>query len=157
MPVNRRYPLRDLIEACRSYPLAARQRITFEYILLEGINDSLRSAKDLADLLKGVKAKINLIPFNPHEGIRIPAAHGAAAPGLPGSPDQPPLHSHDPPEQRQRHLRRLRPASRPLDRRRALFGQRWKNFREDTDRDIWVLTRKVRGIRWLPEWGTRRL
>ena len=68
MPVNRRYPLRDLIEACRSYPLAARQRITFEYILLEGINDSLRSAKDLADLLKGVKAKINLIPFNPHEG-----------------------------------------------------------------------------------------
>ena len=68
MPVNRRYPLRDLIEACRSYPLAARQRITFEYILLEGINDSLRSAKDLADLLKRVKAKINLIPFNPHEG-----------------------------------------------------------------------------------------
>jgi 23S rRNA (adenine2503-C2)-methyltransferase len=67
MPVNRRYPLRDLIEACRSYPLAARQRITFEYILLEGINDSLRSAKDLADLLQGVKAKINLIPFNPHE------------------------------------------------------------------------------------------
>jgi 23S rRNA (adenine2503-C2)-methyltransferase len=71
MPVNRRYPLRDLIEACRSYPLAARQRITFEYILLEGINDSLRSAKDLADLLKGVKAKINLIPFNPHEGTEF--------------------------------------------------------------------------------------
>ena len=44
------------------------KRITFEYILLEGINDSLRSAKDLADLLHGVKAKINLIPFNPHEG-----------------------------------------------------------------------------------------
>ena len=68
MPVNRRYPLRDLIAACRSYPLAARQRITFEYILLEGINDSLQSAKKLADLLKGVKAKINLIPFNPYEG-----------------------------------------------------------------------------------------
>jgi len=71
MPVNRRYSLRDLIEACRSYPLAARQRITFEYILLDGINDSLRSAKDLADLLKGVKAKINLIPFNPHEGTKF--------------------------------------------------------------------------------------
>jgi 23S rRNA (adenine2503-C2)-methyltransferase len=71
MPVNRRYPLRDLIEACRSYPLAARQRITFEYILLEGINDSLRSARALADLLQGVKAKINLIPFNPHEGAEF--------------------------------------------------------------------------------------
>ena len=68
MPVNRRYPLRDLIAACGSYPLPRGKRITFEYILLEGINDSLRSAKDLADRLKGVKAKINLIPFNPHEG-----------------------------------------------------------------------------------------
>ena len=71
MPVNRRYPLRDLIAACRSYPLAARQRITFEYILLEGINDSLQSAKKLADLLKGVKAKINLIPFNPYAGTEF--------------------------------------------------------------------------------------
>ena len=68
MPVNRRYPLRDLMAACRSYPLPRGKRITFEYILLEGINDSLRSAKDLADLLQGVKAKINLIPFNPHQG-----------------------------------------------------------------------------------------
>jgi 23S rRNA (adenine2503-C2)-methyltransferase len=68
MPVNRRYPLRDLIAACRSYPLPRGKRITFEYILLEGINDSLQSAKDLAGLLRGVQAKINLIPFNPHEG-----------------------------------------------------------------------------------------
>jgi 23S rRNA (adenine2503-C2)-methyltransferase len=68
MPVNRRYPLRDLIAACRAYPLPRGKRITFEYILLEGINDSLRSAKALADLLQGVQAKINLIPFNPHEG-----------------------------------------------------------------------------------------
>jgi 23S rRNA (adenine2503-C2)-methyltransferase len=68
MPINRRYPLRDLVAACKSYPLPRGKRITFEYILMDGINDSLRSAKDLADLLQGVQAKINLIPFNPHEG-----------------------------------------------------------------------------------------
>jgi 23S rRNA (adenine2503-C2)-methyltransferase len=68
MPVNRRYPLKELMGACREYPLAPRQRITFEYILIRGVNDTPADAKRLVTLLHGVKAKVNLIPFNEHEG-----------------------------------------------------------------------------------------
>jgi len=68
MPVNRRYPLQELMEACRKYPLAPRQRITFEYILIEGVNDSLTDARRLVKLLHGIKAKVNLIAFNEHAG-----------------------------------------------------------------------------------------
>lgn len=68
MPINRRYPLRELLQACRDYPLAARERITFEYVLLAGVNDSLEDARRLVRLLHGIKAKINLIPFNAHPG-----------------------------------------------------------------------------------------
>lgn len=66
MPVNRKYPLADLMKACREYPIAPRKRITFEYTLLEGVNDDPRQAAALVKLLRGVKAKVNLIPFNPH-------------------------------------------------------------------------------------------
>jgi 23S rRNA (adenine2503-C2)-methyltransferase len=68
MPINRRYPLAELLRACREYPLAPRQRITFEYILIRGVNDSLDDAKRLVKLLHGVKAKVNLIRFNEHAG-----------------------------------------------------------------------------------------
>ena len=68
MPVNRKYPLAELMRACREYPLQARKRITFEYILLDGVNDSPAQAKGLVRLLSGVRAKINLIAFNPHPG-----------------------------------------------------------------------------------------
>jgi 23S rRNA (adenine2503-C2)-methyltransferase len=68
MPINRRYPLAELMRACRDYPLAPRQRITFEYILIRGVNDSLDDARRLVRLLHGVKAKVNLIPFNEHAG-----------------------------------------------------------------------------------------
>ena len=68
MPVNRRYPLSELMEACRQYPLAPSQRITFEYILIRGVNDSQADAKRLVKLLHGIKAKVNLIPFNEHAG-----------------------------------------------------------------------------------------
>ena len=68
MPVNRRYPLAELMKACREFPLAPRQRITFEYILIKGVNDSLADAKRLVRLLHGIKAKVNLIPFNEHAG-----------------------------------------------------------------------------------------
>ncbi|RPH52932.1 MAG: 23S rRNA (adenine(2503)-C(2))-methyltransferase RlmN [Desulfobacteraceae bacterium] len=67
MPVNRKYPIEELIEACRIYDLKPRKRITFEYILIKGINDSSDDAKRLAKLLRPVKSKINLIPFNEHE------------------------------------------------------------------------------------------
>jgi 23S rRNA (adenine2503-C2)-methyltransferase len=66
MPVNRTHPLRELIGACRAYPIPPRKRITFEYILLDEVNDSPRQAKALVKLLSGIRAKVNLIPFNPH-------------------------------------------------------------------------------------------
>jgi len=68
MPINRKYPLSELMKACRDYPLAPRARITFEYILIRDVNDSIEDAKRLVKLLHGVKAKVNLILFNEHEG-----------------------------------------------------------------------------------------
>ena len=73
MPINRRYPLKELMAACRDYPLQPRQRITFEYILIRGINDTPQDAKRLVGLLHGVKAKVNLIPYNEHEGSSFQA------------------------------------------------------------------------------------
>ena len=68
MPVNRRYPIKDLLAACRRYPLEPRRRITFEYVMLQGVNDSAEDARRLARLLRGIKCKVNLIPFNPFPG-----------------------------------------------------------------------------------------
>lgn len=68
MPVNRKYPLSRLLSACREYPLAPRRRITFEYILIKGVNDSLDDARRLTGLLRGIPCKINLIPYNEHDG-----------------------------------------------------------------------------------------
>ncbi len=69
MPINRKYPLAELMEACRNYPgLSNARRITFEYVMLKGINDSPRHAKELIRLLEGIPAKVNLIPFNPWPG-----------------------------------------------------------------------------------------
>lgn len=69
VPINKKYPLKELMEACRAYPgLSNARRITFEYVMLKDVNDSLEDAKGLIQLLKGVPAKINLIPFNPWPG-----------------------------------------------------------------------------------------
>ncbi len=71
VPINRKYPLEKLIEACRAYPgLSNARRITFEYVMLKGVNDSLRDARELVELLAGIPAKINLIPFNPWPGTQ---------------------------------------------------------------------------------------
>jgi 23S rRNA (adenine2503-C2)-methyltransferase len=69
VPINRKYPLAELLEACRKYPgLSNARRITFEYVMLRDVNDSIADAKELVRLLKGIPAKINLIPFNPWPG-----------------------------------------------------------------------------------------
>jgi len=69
VPLNRKYPIAELLAACRNYPgLSNARRITFEYVMLKGVNDSLDDAKRLVKLLKGIPAKINLIPFNPWPG-----------------------------------------------------------------------------------------
>lgn len=69
VPINKKYPIAELMQACRDYPgLSNAKRITFEYVMLKGVNDSLAEAKELVRLLKGIPAKINLIPFNPWPG-----------------------------------------------------------------------------------------
>jgi 23S rRNA (adenine2503-C2)-methyltransferase len=71
MPINRKYPLETLLDACRRYPLIKGRKITFEYILIQGLNDTARDARRLAGLLAPIKAKINLIPFNEHPGCEF--------------------------------------------------------------------------------------
>ncbi len=69
VPINRKYPLKKLLEACREYPeIANCRRITFEYVMLKDVNDSLEEAEELVRLLQGIPAKVNLIPFNPWPG-----------------------------------------------------------------------------------------
>lgn len=68
MPINNKYPLESLMQACRDYPLPPRRRITFEYVMLKGINDSDEDAHNLATLLQDIPAKVNLIPFNEWPG-----------------------------------------------------------------------------------------
>lgn len=69
MPITDRYPLEAVLAACRDFPLPPHRRITFSYVLLRGINDSVAQARKLAKLLRGLPAKINLIPFNPHPAL----------------------------------------------------------------------------------------
>jgi 23S rRNA (adenine2503-C2)-methyltransferase len=71
MPINNKYPLKSLLGACETLPLPKGERITFEYILIQEINDRDEDARNLAELLKGIRAKINLIPLNPHQGTSL--------------------------------------------------------------------------------------
>lgn len=68
MPVNKKYPIKELIAACKRFPLPKRRRITFEYVMLKNINDTKEDAERLCKLLKGIPCKVNLIPFNEYEG-----------------------------------------------------------------------------------------
>jgi 23S rRNA (adenine2503-C2)-methyltransferase len=68
VPLNRRFPIAELLEACAAFPVAPRDRISFEYVLLAGVNDSLADARRLARLAKDARAKVNLIPMNEHPG-----------------------------------------------------------------------------------------
>ena len=71
VPLNKKYPIKELLDACRAYPGASNsRRITFEYVMLKGVNDTPKDAKELVRLLKGIPAKINLIPFNPWPGTK---------------------------------------------------------------------------------------
>ena len=77
VPLNRKYPIEALLSACRAYPgLSNARRITFEYVMLKGVNDGLEDAKRLVKLLKGIPAKVNLIPFNPWPGSAYECSDG---------------------------------------------------------------------------------
>jgi 23S rRNA (adenine2503-C2)-methyltransferase len=78
MPVNRPYPLKELLRACREFPLPGRRKITIEYVLLGGLNDSLEDAKRLLRLISDIPNKVNLIPFNEYEGCGFRAPSQAA-------------------------------------------------------------------------------
>ena len=69
VPPNQKYPLAEILDACRRFPLSRRDRITFEYVLLDGVNDSVADARRLAALVEGIQAKVNVIPLNPAPGI----------------------------------------------------------------------------------------
>ena len=75
MPITRKYPMEALLEACRTLPLKATKRITFEYVMMAGFNDSMADAQRLVKLMRGIKSKVNLIPYNenPDREIRRPA------------------------------------------------------------------------------------
>jgi 23S rRNA (adenine2503-C2)-methyltransferase len=79
VPLNKKYPIADLLDACRAYPgLSNARRITFEYVMLKGVNDTPAEARELVRLLKGIPAKINLIPFNPWPGSSFECSDDAA-------------------------------------------------------------------------------
>ena len=79
VPLNRKYPVAELLEACRTYPGASNaRRITFEYVMLKGINDSPADARELVRLVAGIPAKVNLIPFNPWPGAPYECSSDAA-------------------------------------------------------------------------------
>jgi 23S rRNA (adenine2503-C2)-methyltransferase len=68
MPINRKYPLRELVAEMKRIPLQSGRKVTAEYVLMAGVNDSPEDARALSRLLRGARIKVNLIPFNPHEG-----------------------------------------------------------------------------------------
>jgi 23S rRNA (adenine2503-C2)-methyltransferase len=79
VPLNRKYPIAELIAACRRYPAASNaRRITFEYVMLKDVNDSVADARELVQLIAGIPAKVNLIPFNPWPGSAYETSSGAA-------------------------------------------------------------------------------
>jgi 23S rRNA (adenine2503-C2)-methyltransferase len=79
VPLNRKYPIAELMAACRRYPRATNaRRITFEYVMLKGVNDSEADARELVRLIHGIPAKVNLIPFNPWPGSTFERSSGNA-------------------------------------------------------------------------------
>jgi 23S rRNA (adenine2503-C2)-methyltransferase len=71
MPINQKWNLESLLKACSQYPLGSHRRITFEYVLLKGVNDSIEDANRLVQLIRKIPSKVNLIPFNEHSGSRF--------------------------------------------------------------------------------------
>ena len=111
VPLNRKYPIEELLDACRNYPgVSNARRITFEYVMLKGVNDSLADAKALVRLLKGIPAKINLIPFNPWPGTDIRVLGLGADREILRGRVQRRLRLAGAHAARPRHPRRLRPA-----------------------------------------------
>ena len=78
MPINRKYSIEELLDACRRFPLKRRERITFEYVMLKDVNDTPEDARRLVRLLNGIKGKVNLLPLNEAAGIPFERPSDAA-------------------------------------------------------------------------------
>ena len=112
VPLNKKYGVAEIIDACKRFPLKRRSRITFEYVLLAGVNDSPDDARRLAKLLAGVKSKVNLIPLNaaPGHSLRAPVGRGDRSVRADSGRSRP--RGVGAKEPRPRHPRRVRPADR---------------------------------------------
>ena len=111
MPVNKRYNLKALLDGCRAYELGPGRRITFEYVLLKGLNDTRQDAQRILALLKGIPSKVNLIPYNPHPASPFLRPRASGSDGLPEIPPRPRRDDHDPHLERPRYPRGLRAAT----------------------------------------------
>ena len=119
VPINRKHPIAELLDACWHYVEKQNARsVTFEYVMLDGVNDRPQHARELAQLLRGHPAKVNLIPFNPFPGHALPALERGGDRALPRPAAQGRRDRDDPPHARRRHRRGLRPARRPRQRPR---------------------------------------
>ena len=119
VPINRKHPIKELLDACWHYVEKQNARnVTFEYVMLDGVNDKPQHARELAQLLRGHPAKVNLIPFNPFPGHDVPALERGGDRTLPRPAAQGRRDGHDPSHARGRHRRGLRPARRSRQRPR---------------------------------------
>ena len=87
VPINRKYGLQELLDACRRFPIKRRNRITFEYVLMKDVNDTPEDARRLVKLLNGIRAKVNLLPLNEAAGIPFDRPRTSASTGLRSSRD----------------------------------------------------------------------
>ncbi len=117
MPVSRKYPVAELLAACRALPLPRRKRITFEYVMLGGVNDAPAHARALCRALAGIRCKVNLIPFNPFPGSAIPPQRRRRDRALPGRRAARRHPRHRSREPRTRHRGGVRAARRRATRR----------------------------------------
>ena len=108
MPINKKYPIEILLDCLRTYPLKPTRRLTIEYVLLEGINDTDADARRLARLLRGIPSKINLIPFNPHAGNGYRPAERGKDHRISKPPDRKALFGLRAEKPRGRHFGRMR-------------------------------------------------
>ena len=112
VPLNRKYNIAEVIEACRRFPVKRRSRITFEYVMLADVNDSPADARRLVSLLNGIRAKVNLIPLNEAAGIPFARPSDERVDEFAQDPRRPPPHRVGAQEPRPRHPRGVRPADR---------------------------------------------
>ena len=112
MPVNRKYPLAELLRACRDYPMPGRRMLTFEYILMAGVNDSPGRCRQTGPAAQGAPLQTEPHRLQRVPGISLPDAGPGDGFGVSAGPARPPLHRHPPGEPRPGHPRRLRPVER---------------------------------------------